>query len=826
MTFQEKSKDQASERFFLVKFTPRRYLGLGSFVAPQSYLFSAPENLNINSIVINGNNISISSYQYNDNELLIESPTINATAMVDGQYYVIKTIGTTDYTLYGAASNTVGLEFKANLQTATPTGSGTVYQDLSKDYNVCCLDHDIFVTGTKQRATNGIAGIPDAIWEPLILNYPGFSQSMRNIAEGVFSLSGSELELICTDRWAQSLVGKPEEITGQYESLSNCPIFVWACIDSAQYNRKIFDGEIVSFSYRYGRVSLQIIDTFQKLGNTASFGTRAQSEIFNGNKFYNVTAKPEPSNENKKIPITLGKSSPFSIARGYKHIDAFGNVNLNLYYLDSGQDAILISESDQTETRTWMAGRMVSPFVKLIQFGGMYPGSQTLAVNLKKNVTGTRVFDDGSANDGKSEPVTRQVYNTILFVRLNNIANFTGEIGDIIPGSFFNQGFSIGGYFPFENCIGATICGYGENLVQDYNLAINLMFVNGVNFVKSSPVPDQTVIPNLNLIDNVFPSMSVWIEGDDNAEYDFDEVALPGYPLAASIKIIDKFNFTTRHVPYSSILGFVPYSQGGEQVWSLMFQMPSSSKINISQSKVKCRFSPAQPLSHADALKFVVKSAGMAVNDASFAQAETDLAANVSMTIPSTGGDFPTYLEVAQSITRSTLGILRVNNAREVEYEIIKNPESMAIDGVRDSINMLEDQTDARVDYQDLVSQVKFENPQLKNIAALSNSGPNAVIDFPIVKQVHRVDKIKTIQHVLENIAPRKDAIAGYFSNPTVEYNLSTASEDLASSIGDVIELNNTAVAGKDQTTKGVIVSLDQSGSTTRVKINEIRGVD
>jgi hypothetical protein len=49
--------------------------------------------------------------------------TFNATALVIGQNYVIKTVGTTDFTLVGAASNTVGLQFFA---TGAGTGTGTV----------------------------------------------------------------------------------------------------------------------------------------------------------------------------------------------------------------------------------------------------------------------------------------------------------------------------------------------------------------------------------------------------------------------------------------------------------------------------------------------------------------------------------------------------------------------------------------------------------------------------------------------------------------------------------------------------------------------------
>lgn len=48
--------------------------------------------------------------------------TINATALIAGTKYVIITVGTTDFTLIGAGSNTVGLQFTA---TGAGTGTGT-----------------------------------------------------------------------------------------------------------------------------------------------------------------------------------------------------------------------------------------------------------------------------------------------------------------------------------------------------------------------------------------------------------------------------------------------------------------------------------------------------------------------------------------------------------------------------------------------------------------------------------------------------------------------------------------------------------------------------
>jgi hypothetical protein len=50
--------------------------------------------------------------------------TVNATNLIFGQRYSIKTVGTTDFTTVGASSNTVGTIFVA---TATATGTGTVF---------------------------------------------------------------------------------------------------------------------------------------------------------------------------------------------------------------------------------------------------------------------------------------------------------------------------------------------------------------------------------------------------------------------------------------------------------------------------------------------------------------------------------------------------------------------------------------------------------------------------------------------------------------------------------------------------------------------------
>ena len=55
--------------------------------------------------------------------------TVNAADMINGVTYTIRTLGTTDFTLYGSPSNIVGTVFVASFIT-TPTGTGTLYQTI------------------------------------------------------------------------------------------------------------------------------------------------------------------------------------------------------------------------------------------------------------------------------------------------------------------------------------------------------------------------------------------------------------------------------------------------------------------------------------------------------------------------------------------------------------------------------------------------------------------------------------------------------------------------------------------------------------------------
>ena len=732
MTFASSASLPASERFFLVQVQPRRFLGTGTSIGGGQYTFAVSSTILVDSVLVN--NVTEPTWTHVSGVLTITSAT-----------------------------------------------------DLSNASNIVTIDHNLFLTGTVIRTTSGVSGVPNAEWQPLITEYPAFQQSMRDLAEGVFSLSNTDIELISTDRWGQSLLGAND-------SLSKAPVKVWACINDVTTNRKIFDGEVSSVRYEYGKISLSVIDTFNRLKDTATFGTYAQSHVYTGNS----GQYPNPFEENSVIPMTIGKSSPFSVAQGWRHLDPFGVPNSATYHLNNGNKAIKVSPQSPGATTPvdFICGRLVGGTVRRLNFGTISAAyEQWLSRQVPR-----------SSNDPSAGSSNLIIYERIIYLQCST---FNCEIGDYIP------------------TVDGWVCGYGAGLWGSYNVAIacadygSSQNDSGNISPTSGPISVPT-IPNFTI-----PSMSLWIDGGDSVNYQayyYPLALLPTSTQRIHSSRYLKFNFSGTTLGNVGGRSVVLVSATVDPVAN---EMTDNSGVNqLVSATVRCRFSTNTAMTHGDAMKFVVSASGLTPNAASFTQADSDLAANVSLTVPlDQASNFNSYLEVSQKIASSTLSVLRVNEAREIEYEVLKNPSALSVDGTRDVINMVAGETSSLVEYQDIVTTLDFENTQLKGVAEIAGGGANATIQLPKAKQLHRVDKSKTISHCLESIQNRKGAIAGYFSSPTVEYNLSTSSEDLASRIGDVIEVTNPAAAGSSENAKGIIVGLNQTGSKTSVKINEIRGV-
>jgi hypothetical protein len=127
----------------------------------QGSLFYAERRERFNPSIIGvfgGYVIQISLKDYQTNVLYPNIPAISAS-LVTGSTYIIDSVGTTDFTLIGASSNTVGLSFVKNSTAATGTGTVHIEQPSFDPAEKC-----YFVQAEKYLVIqNGLN--PPVIWD-------------------------------------------------------------------------------------------------------------------------------------------------------------------------------------------------------------------------------------------------------------------------------------------------------------------------------------------------------------------------------------------------------------------------------------------------------------------------------------------------------------------------------------------------------------------------------------------------------------------------------------------------------------------------------------
>lgn len=733
MTFSSASLQASTERFMLVEIKPRRYLGVGSGAGVNLYSFGTDlermDEVQIDGVAINSN----------------------------------------DWT-FDNTTGTVVVYSLNNLNSST--------------YTVTC-DFCVYLTGTKVRDTTaGVSGLPSEIWLPYIARYPQWQQSVRNIGEGVFSISGTDIEVISTDRWIHSKLG-------DLYSWHKAPVRCWACIDSEENNRLVFSGDIVSASANSTSVTFSVADTFQKLNQTATFGTRAQAYSFTGSS---LTPYVNPEDENQPIPLVIGRQSPIVISEGWRHVDVYGSPAATMYHLSDGLKCIKINPQNPSPTGTvdFIAGRFLGTGFATLTFGTM---SAAYEHYLSRQVG--YVFE--SPNQSNVD-----VWEKILYL---NCSNQNCQIGDYIPGYGWvcrNTAFTY--------------------LAQNYNLAIAS---RSFYFAGGGTVPASGSISPPSIPDNTYVAFSCWIDGGPGFNYPIeaiDPAALNPYNAYA--------NYSSMYLP-ATISHTLIATVGNQNVRAALLSIDMSSPypaivdpVKFQNASIKCRFSTANSsFGHGEALKFICKTVGLTTDDASFTAADSAYSSDVLMTCPPwKQSENPKYLELAQQITASTFGLLTTNTDNEVVYTLVDDPGTFTSIGTRDSVNMIQGETRAQIEYQDISSEVRYENPAYKGIESLTAGGFSAQ-SYPITKYLHRIDKEKLIKHVLTTISPRDSVIGKYASSPTVEYTMTTAAEDLASSLSDVIDLDNKVTLQNVETTQGMIVGIDASGEKTSIKVNELRGL-
>lgn len=738
MTFASDIQKPSSERFFLVQITPRRDITPGTFVSGSDYSFTLLPGTIVSAVYVNGSSATFSQ----------SGETLTVTS----------------------ASN------------------------LASSSNKTVIDHELYLTGTLDRETSSVAGLPDAIWKARLEKYPTVSQSMRNIAEGVFTLSSSTISVIATDGFYQS-------ISGPKDSLSNAPVKVWACVDTVESNKVVFNGEVTSLAYSNGLMTLTVSDVFNKLLKTSTFGSFADAYNYAGNPDRPYV---EQENENKAIPITIGYSSPVQVSPGWRHLDpwpeppGFTSPYTDVkYHVSGGLTAVKYSPSivGPTSSVTFSAGRILGG-LKYLNFGSVINSTRFPVVRQIENpVTNTLTY----------------FYDDILYVA---ISSHDCQIGDYIPGTYLPGGLP--GWVCGLHSIGSTpVLAIAQ---PDYSATI-------AGFGGSFPSPSTPSNPTFT--SGVIPAITVWIDGGESFN---NEIFIDGF--ATNQRLV---SHATRYVPFT--LSTDTYTHAGETITHVSFTVdPVAAKLIIPDTtqdtqnplisrKLKYAYRTNNPVTHAEGIEFICKSAGLDVSSMSISSANAALTgADLSMSIPlEQNGDFQSYLKACQAITTSTLGVLAVNEDREIEYKVLDT--IVTPDYTRDSTDLLQGEQGSAIDFQDIATQIKMENPHLKSLEGYDDVLTNISAIDGDAEFLHRVSSVKTVFHYFKSASSVISRIAGYFKNPTVQYNIASSSKDLNTVVGDIVEITNPAAASTSGVASGVVVSVDSSGTKTNIILNELRGL-
>ena len=522
MTFSSEAQNHDVQKRYLVRIIARKALGAGTFVSGSDYSFDLDSFYQVTSVFVLG---SAATFSRQTNSVIVTSAS-----------------------------------------------------DLTNTANWVVIEHAIYLTNQTAVTTSGLSGIPDATWDPRLVQAPTSGQSMRDVVEGVFSLTLSSIVVASDDGLYQKLVG-PDD------SLSNAQVTSWLCLNGLDNNKKFFDGLVTSVSYQSNVMTINIVDSFLKLKNTATFGTREQAFNFIGN-----SARPYPpaGTVDKAVPITFGYGSPCFIKPGYRHLDAYGNTIGQMYHVYEGLTAVPYSpaEPGDSDVVSFSAGRIAATGLRLINLGTIIAAHREIIV---KEIPRDPTVVTGSANKNI------EIWEEIVHL---HCSTFNVQIGDYIPDVIGTRG--------------GNVCQIGNYGFGSYNVAIIMQNFGGNETIGTAP-SSGTI--SVTISNNTYPCMSVWLDSGDNVEN------LHQYIPLALVPDTRRTVHGRRYLPFTASLS--AYTLSGRTINHVNFTVdPVEANITtndqsgstVSQLKngvVKYCYRLASPVNQAEDLKWIIETSGL-----------------------------------------------------------------------------------------------------------------------------------------------------------------------------------------------------------------------
>jgi hypothetical protein len=603
-------------------------------------------------------------------------------------------------------------------------------------------------------------------WEPRLASDPTFNHGISDVFYGVFTVQPSSFDLTNTDNAFQAFLGSDD-------SLNNKAVDVWIVVNDQV--DKAFNGLVKSLSVDPARVTVQVLDEFEKLSQPAFMGDTVYEAI------YKVDASGfpdmDPSKDGTPCPFIFGKNRHTWLEQQWTAFNALSDRKWTRYlHPELSASAVCIDYQSFTQgnlNRSWSLCRVPSDGLKTLDFGSI-----------------TNIMYGRGLGIGYTVGSFHEIHGGIRITHTGHNL----EIGDSFS---FTHASAAGGATLYavvmEFVAGdVTIC-----MVGNTNTG-----VPGTSIDITSAVITGNSAPALCVYD---PSVPYGYPLYYGLDFTYTTTATEGGNLRVDIELVSSFEDAGT------------YEGGAAKVHRELTTVSPDSHTLL------YRVTPASaaPTAHGDVVQTILEAAGLAVDSASISGANSDLDADVSMMIPRHDEtEYRSYREYLQEILRSTMGIIKVNATDgEAEYFLAEAPS--ATDEIDDNM-ILGEPPSVAIDYRDIATEIIASNPNLPSgiTAATAVVAANAK-----AKYLHGVDQKLQMEHALEDISGRIETILAVYAARRAVYKFKVATSLLQATIGDDVTLTTSTLLGGEASRDMKIISLSKSASDVEVEVTDLEGL-
>ncbi len=215
--------------------------------------------------------------------------------------------------------------------------------------------------------------------------------------------------------------------------------------------------------------------------------------------------------------------------------------------------------------------------------------------------------------------------------------------------------------------------------------------------------------------------------------------------------------------------------------------------------------------------KMLSKAGFTSIQSSSFEIFDDSLALVTRFHIPNIDEDnYNDYLKYFEDFLSACLGYIYINSSFSVAGNVLTIPDSTS---VRDSTLILDGSSNGEFEYQDIATQIIPYNPHADD----NDNGNEISVKSDKAKYLHGIVNTNRFKHPFENLTDRIDAHMSLKSNRNATYNFEVATEDIDSSLGDDILLDNNIVPIGSRSAK--IISLEKSPGKILVEASDLLGI-